>query len=155
MACEIELARGTGVTVVDDDVYEWASLRSWHLIPHRFTGYARMFDGRRSVYLHCAILGRRGIDHINGDGLDNRRSNLRPATHQENMRNMRKRPGCSSRFKGVYFDPRGSSAWRAEICVDGRKICLGGHPDEVTAAAAYNLAAAALFGDFAKLNELT
>jgi len=100
--------------------------------------------------LHNEILGIIGVDHIDGDKLNNLRDNLRPATAQQQAQNTRKRKGCSSRFKGVCFD-RG--CWRADITPPGQKqFNLGFFNDEQSAAQAYDEKAKVLFGAFAKLN---
>lgn len=88
------------------------------------------------------------VDHIDGDGLNNQRHNLRLASHKENMRN-RKATGGISRFKGVWLD---RAAWRAEIQIDGKKVRLGSFAKERDAARAYDKAACELHGDFAKTN---
>lgn len=95
-------------------------------------------------------------DHINGDGLDNRRSNLRVATPSQNSANMGKprRPDGSphtSRFKGVSWD-KSRSKWQSKICVQGKCRNLGRYDSEVLAARAYDRAALAAWGDFAAVN---
>ena len=92
-------------------------------------------------------------DHRNGDGLDNRRSNLRPATNQTNLMNRGPQVNNTSGFKGVIFDKR-SDAWRAQIKVDGRYIYLGCLDSKIEAAEAYNEAANKVFGEFAWLNPI-
>lgn len=97
-------------------------------------------------------------DHRNGNGLDNRRENLRMATYSQNNQNARPSSKKASPFKGVSircnrFGGRYKARpWAAEIHVDGRKIGLGSFPDEVSAAKAYDVAAREHFGEFAKLN---
>ena len=90
------------------------------------------------------------VDHINGNGLDNRRENLRLVTHQQNSFNQ-KHHGGSSKFKGVSID-RISGSWRAYITVDGKRKHLGRHGTEIDAAKAYDMAAKEFFGEYAKLN---
>lgn len=105
---------------------------------------------RGTVIMHRLIMGDptgTDVDHINGDGLDNRRSNLRACTHQQNTWNARPRGGRA--FKGTVF---GSGRWRAGISPNGRRIYLGGYDTQEDAAAAYNVAAARLYGEFAWLN---
>lgn len=84
--------------------------------------------------------------------MDNRRCNLRLATHQENCFNIRKRDGTSSKYKGVYFDTQNARTWRARIARDGKRRHLGSFRSEVEAAKAYDAAAKELFGEFAWLN---
>ncbi len=111
--------------------------------------------GRKEiVYLHRLIVGAAPgleVDHINGDALDNRRSNLRVCTRAENARNLAKRPGGSSRFKGV-SRAKADRVWRAFIRVDGRQISLVSFRVEREAARAYDDAAIREFGEFARTN---
>lgn len=110
---------------------------------------------RKRITMHGLIMGPpQGmvVDHINGDGLDNRRSNLRIVTVQQNSFNQPSRKG-SSKFKGVCFDKE-TSKWRATIRVGGKKVSLGRHESEEDAAHAYNTAAKEHFGEHAWLNDL-
>jgi len=92
------------------------------------------------------------VDHRNNDGLDNRRSNLRLATHSQNQCNKRKTGSkTSSRFRGVYFDKR-RMLWQAYIRYNGKRIYLGKFDDEIEAARAYDRAAREYHKEFAKLN---
>lgn len=107
---------------------------------------------RRAVYLHRLITGWDRTDHENHNGLDNRRSNLREATRSQNGANQFKRQGCSSPFKGVYR-PRGRRVWIAQIAVEGGGVrVLGAFSDEIEAARAYDRAAVATWGEFARAN---
>lgn len=87
------------------------------------------------------------IDHINGDGQDNRIENLRVATDQENKRNRVKQQSFSSIFKGVNYDiARGK--WKAEMRVDNRSVFLGRFDTEQEAYDTYCNAAKKLYGEF-------
>lgn len=104
-------------------------------------------------YMHRHILGLRGADHVdhrNGDGLDNRRANLRVATPFENMYNTGPRTG---QYKGVHYDKQ-TGRWRAQIGANGVRESLGRYDRENDAACAYNKAARVMHGDFARLNLL-
>jgi len=90
-------------------------------------------------------------DHINGDGCDNRRCNLRFCTHSQNIMNKRKRLGCSSIYKGVSWR-KARRKWAAYIRVDGRLKHLGYFGDESEAARAYDKEARKHFKEFAKPN---
>jgi hypothetical protein len=160
----VHLAGGK-ISLVDSDDYRWLSQWSWHAHRVRKTDkwYARRSataNGKRyCVTMHRAILERHGydltcldVDHVNGDGLDNRLANIRPVTKAQNAYNRRKCPGHTSAFKGVYFDSQ-RAKWRASIKVNGRTIQLGRYLTEEEAALAYNDAARMYFGEFARLNE--
>jgi hypothetical protein len=91
------------------------------------------------------------VDHINGDGLDNRRENLRIVTAQENQFNSRKHLAGHSVFKGVSWSNL-AKKWRAYISPNRKQIHLGLFESEIEAAKAYDEKAKELFGPYAKLN---
>ena len=147
------------VALVDDEDYEMLSHWKWHLITTKTGEYAcrnihwpaRGYGFK--IMLHRAILlpsPDEQIDHINGDGLDNRRCNLRLCTQTENSRNQRKTRG-SSRYKGVCWSAN-RKRWQVDIKSPERRIFLGYFTDETQAGLAYDQAARDLFGDFACLN---
>jgi hypothetical protein len=149
-----QLAAGR-VALVDCRDYELLSQYPWRVIeaarPGRMNGpYAA--TGHEAVLMHCLILGLKGVDHINHDGLDNRRSNLRPATRDQNNHNERPRSGSVSPFKGVTWDGRYRGRWQARIAIDGRRHSLGCFGTEAEAARAYDLAARCAWGEYAWLN---
>lgn len=160
MSKHIPLTQGK-VATVDDEDYEWLSQWKWcyqHDYSTGNTGYAVRSDPEnpaRKTLMHRLLLDlQKGqvCDHINGDGLDNRRANLRPCSTQQNICNKRKRStGSSSRFKGVSWD-RSMGRWRAQISPRGTTILLGYYDAEKQAAKAYDVAAQEHYGEFAKLN---
>jgi hypothetical protein len=91
------------------------------------------------------------VDHRNGNGLDNRRSNLRIATHGENIQNRRKKRSATSRYIGVSFEDR-SGKWRARVMYKGKRVWLGRFDSEIDAGKAYDAAANKYYGEFARLN---
>jgi hypothetical protein len=130
--------------------------RRWRVAHREGRSYVVAGGGKRGavVSLHRAILNPPPgvpVDHINGDGLDNRRSNLRACSTAENVRNSRKYAAhrATSKFKGVCLD-RGK--YRAQIALPGRKLNLGRFASEEEAARAYDAAALQHFGEFARLN---
>lgn len=124
----------------------------WTLGEHQGRFYAYRSGGQR---LHRFLTGAspgEEVDHINGDPLDNRRSNLRNCTHIDNGRNLTKwKSKTSSRHKGVCKRPNGK--FQAYIVVNKKQIYLGIFDNENDAATAYNNAALFHFGKFAKLNQ--
>jgi hypothetical protein len=134
---EIALTRGY-VTVVDDGDFEWLSSMKWHVIPTRGKFYAR---NSRGVYMHRLLVGGDSpeVDHKDGDGLNNRRENLRPVTHKQNQQNRSGAYGASG-YRGVQLY-RGRSGkgtkWQARAKVDGRTRSFGyfDTPEEAAVAA--------------------
>ena len=92
------------------------------------------------------------VDHINTDSLDNRKANLRLATHSQNSCNSRRdKSNTLSRYRGVSFSKR-KQKWFAAIRANGKKIWLGYFDNEIDAARAYDNAAKRYHGEFARLN---
>jgi hypothetical protein len=152
---EINITRGM-VAIVDDADAAHVSQFRWQATPGRHTFYARRSfwvpaEGRvRGQSMHTLLTGWSRVDHIDGDGLNNQRSNLRPASAQENRRNSQKTVGCTSTYKGV---KRQGRYWIACIGVSpGIQHYLGCFSSEIEAARTYDAAAREVFGEFARLN---
>lgn len=165
---EIPLTQGY-VAIVDEEDYARLSPFSWHIRKDKRTVYATRSEtypptdksprAWKTFNMHREIVNCPDgfqVDHINGDGLDNRRANLRIATHAENKRNQRKclqfrgKP-TSSPYKGVHWRPC-AGKWQARICFDRVRINLGHFSSEVAAARAYDAKAIEIHGAFARLN---
>jgi hypothetical protein len=155
---KIPLTQGKFALADPADFY-WLNKFNWYAIRSNNTWYALRSvktNGRRSVIsMHCQIMPLpKGllVDHANGNGLDNRRSNLRPATVAENAHNRRKcSPRKSSRFKGVRWN-RNNKQWAVSIIDNHKSIFIGYFDNEITAAKAYDEAAKKYHGQFASLN---
>jgi hypothetical protein len=111
-----------------------------------------------ALFLHHLILGKPKkdmvYDHINHNGLDNRKANLRQVTHAENMRNKRKtKSPTTSKYKGVCWLSR-EKRWFSSIALDGKEKSLGYFNCEICAAAAYDKQAQKSWGDIAYLNDV-
>lgn len=157
MTKKIPLTQGK-FALVDDEDYEWLSRWKWCAAKGGSTFYATRSPGKRNttITMHRLIMGvsiKQLIDHINGNGLDNRRRNLRPATKAQNMMNRGPQRGNKSGYKGVHLDVA-SGKWIAIIKYDGRNKALGRFNTKEQAAQAYNEAAAENFGPFAWLNPI-
>jgi len=154
--CEIPLTQGK-VALVDDQDYEELSKHKWHASKIGKSWYATRTVGKwphqKTILMHRQLLNPSpGLecDHINGNGLDNRRCNLRVCTRSQN--NMNRRPsGCTSEFKGVYWN-KTNKKWMAQIVFNRHGRGLGCYDDEEEAAYAYDKAARKHFGEFARPN---
>ena len=158
MGC-ITLTKGL-VSLVDDEDYERFSRFSWfaQAAGDGFCATRRQRENGKklAIYLHREIVNAPiglEVDHINGNPLDNRRSNLRLCTHAQNMANRKQHKHSAARFKGVRWC-RDHKKWRAEIYVRGKRIHLGYFANDEDAAKAYNEAATLHFGEFARPNEV-
>lgn len=138
----------------DDEDAPLVAGRTWCVVKRDKTFYAQTtvrVDGRQTKrYMHGLIMDAKGVDHINRNGLDNRRCNLRVCPPRLQMANQGSRGG-SSRFKGVTWNKR-RGKWCAKIQVRGQWHHLGYFDDELDAARAYDEAALAWHGEYACLN---
>lgn len=130
----------------------------WRSQQDRRTHYARaVIPGTRvrKIFMHVLLMGKREgfeVDHADGNGLNNRRSNLRWATNGQNAANLHtKKTGCTSRFRGVFKWAK-SPGWGAQVRKDGKTYYLGTFAVEEDAARAYDAKAKELHGEFASLN---
>jgi len=143
--------------IVDECDYERVSQHKWHARNCDKRWYACRKVNNKAIYMHVGIAGKKAgfmTDHINGNGLDNRRCNLRFATCQQNSANREPSRNCVSKYKGVtYYKNTTSKHWAARIGVNGETIWLGVFETEIEAAQAYDLAAIEHFGTFARINE--
>lgn len=117
-------------------------------------GYIITSVNRRKVCLHRMILpidSGFDIDHINGNKLDNRRSNLRVCTHQQNCFNQKKRCTNTSGYIGVSKMKR-VNRYEAYINLSGKKIYIGLYDTALEAAINRDIAALYYYGEFARLN---
>lgn len=152
----IPLTQGK-TALVDDCDYEVLCQYKWHAMRVKCTWYARRSARGARPLMHQMLLpGGREIDHVNGDGLDNRRENLRAVSPSQNRMNQRKHAG-RSRFKGVCWNTQ-KQKWEAQIHMPKGtagypfKHWLGSYSDEEAAAHAYDDAARRFFGEFAAVN---
>lgn len=155
---EIQLTRNQ-VALIDDEDFDLINQHKWFSVSprqknYRHTWYAACKIQGRHVTMHNLLLNPpKGsvADHIDHNGLNNRRTNIRISTTRENSWNTNKHKNCTSKFKGVSWNKE-KSKWQARICINGRETHLGWFHDEVLAANTYDFVACQFFGDFAKLN---
>lgn len=157
---QIPLSQGQ-FALVDDSDFEELSKHKWHALKVKKTGnfYACRTvtigpKKRITLRMHCEILGQKGIDHEDHNGINNQRFNLRTASSKENNRNASKsKRNLTSKYKGVSIRKEYKSiAYRAQITANYTKIPLGTFKVEIDAAKAYDVAALKLFGEYARLN---
>jgi hypothetical protein len=151
----IALERRDGTVLpcfIDTADYDRVKPHRWHVQTSGHTFYAQA--SVTGILFHRIICSSdEQVDHKDGNGLNNRRKNLRPATHTENVRNIGKpKHGTTSRYKGVSWDRDKNQMWRAQIRVNRKTIYLGRHTNEIDAARAYDAAALEHHGEFAQLN---
>ena len=155
---EIYSASKGEVILVDDEDYNWLNKHKWYNngVGYMST-YIKINNQRKRKYIHRLIMNEpdnMNIDHIDGNGLNNQKSNLRIVTVSQNQMNRRKgKKSSSSKFKGVYFH-KGDKQWISRIHINGKTKYLGHFKIEKEAAMAYNKAAIELFGEYAHLNEV-
>jgi len=158
---KIPLTQGK-YAIVDPEDYKKLAKYNWYAkrCDRRF--YAERWGKRKQgsiirtdIKMHQVIMGTaegKVIDHINHNGLDNRKANLRFATTQQNTWNKRKQKGnYSSQYKGVHW-VKSENKWRAVITCNSKVIYIGRFDDEKAAARAYDDKAKELFGEYAALN---
>lgn len=155
----VPLSRGL-FAKVDDKDFDDLSQFNWTIKTSSKENvlYAKRFsikDGKHTTELmHRRIMGAvKGIevDHIDHDGLNNQRMNLRASTFTENRRNRRRQKNHSQKFQGVH---RSGKKWCAKIWSNGETLWLGTFNSEIEAAEAWNEKASALRGPFAHLNRI-
>lgn len=121
---QIPLSRGL-IALVDDEDYDCLMQWKWHA--HKMyaaRNHSHLTSRRGLVLMHRAILNVRkctSVDHKDGNGLNNQKTNLRKCTHAQNMRNTKVRTDNVSEHKGVMWD-RNRNKWRAYIILNGAQI---------------------------------
>lgn len=105
------------------DIEDWENLKNCYWIEQY--GYAVSTKDYRCIRFHREVMNiddpKIQVDHINGNGLDNRKVNLRLCTNQENSRNKYRNSNNTSGYKGVYFDKE-RMKWRGAIQHNGKSI---------------------------------
>lgn len=160
MTKEIQLTQGK-VAIVDDCDYEYLSQFRWHAQQTHNIWYAvrslpRVDGKQKAELMHRIILDApkgSDVDHIDGDGLNNQRGNLRVASRAQNLWNRRRSARNTSGYTGVSWD-KGIGKWTAYISEGGKTRHLGCFATAEEAAVARNSVAIQIYGEFARLNEI-
>lgn len=153
---KIPLTQGK-FALVDDEDFERVNQFKWKAQKAKGNWYANRveYPEKKVVLMHRFVLGLTinsvWCDHINHDGLDNRKLNLRACNRSQNTANKRPVAGKSSIYLGVC---KYKNKWRAALKHSGKQVHLGDFESEKAAAIAYNLGAAVYHGEFANLNVL-
>ena len=155
-ACRVSLGKGV-YTITDVDYLYLFENKTWGVsgnVEHR-RYVAHRQAGHNMVRIHRLIMGlsasdKREVDHINGNTLDNRKSNLRICLHSENVRNRRRNNVHTNGYKGTTFH-KSKYKWQAQIGYQGKRIHLGYFDTQEEAYAAYCAAAVKYFGEFARI----
>ena len=147
---EIKITQGK-VTVVSDEDFEMLSKCKWHAVFTKGHWYVKSVVDGQQVYLHRFLMKPKSskilVDHINGNGLDNRRENLRFATKQENLRNRGIQKNTTSGFRGVSLHKQ-TGKFTAQYKISGKKYHIGIYKTAKEASEAYETKE--LFGKFYK-----
>jgi hypothetical protein len=141
--------------LVDDADYGTLAKHKWYASGN-YACRDIWVDGKKKVlWMHRVIMNApegMDVDHINGNGLDNRRScNLRVCTRAQNLKNMRKPSTNTSGYKGVSFNKQ-TGRWSAYYKLNSKKHSIGEFDTPEEAAAAYDVYASKHYGEFARLN---
>lgn len=144
--------------IIDDEDFIVLSKFIWTYEKSGRSEYASRFIGtppnRKKIYLHRQILGAKTgqcVDHKNGDGLDNRRTNLRISTKAQNQMNQRKQKNRSSKYIGVSFD-KSRNKWVSYYSINKKRFVIGRFENEIDAALARDEKVKKEFKEFASLN---
>lgn len=157
---EIVLTHGQ-VALVDDEDYEWLMQWKWYANKSNGKWYAITYtkvggdkETGECVKMHRMILNApKGVlvDHKNGDGLDNRRHNIRTCTYSNNAMNKRASKSNKTGYKGVFWNKQ-HQKYCAQIYINGKSKRFAYSDSPEVSALAYDKMAKKIFGEFAKLN---
>ena len=146
--------------LVDKEDIELLSQYNWSIRNHpkkdlKYARHVYKENGKqKTLYMHQLLMGTKGtdlfVDHINHNGLDNRKENLRVCSNEDNLKNQRKKRNSRCKWKGLTVRNRNGRTYY-EVKVEGKYV--GSSECQDTAAMIYNMAAIDKYGEFASLNE--
>lgn len=149
--------------LVDDDDYYWLSQWNWFAVEIKNTWYARRSkkkgilrsNEKYEIYLHRIVMRCSDIDfvidHLDKNGLNNQKENLRMCTKSENNKHTSSHKNSSSQYLGVSYD-KNRNKWSANLMNNGKRILFKRYNTEIEAAKAYDITAKTQFGVYANLN---
>ena len=144
--------------IVDDEDYDelvkykWYAWKAYDGLYYGRRSYCKKAGTRTTQTMHRFLTGYQQTDHANGNGLDNRRENLRESTTSQNTINRRKHvDGTSSKYKGLYWN-KSVKKWRAAIRIKGKVKHIGYFDSELSAALVYDSYARHFHGEFGTYN---
>ena len=149
---KIQLTRGQ-VALVDDEDFEYLNQWLWTAQPNGSNYYALRY---KHIWMHRVIMKTpKGMytDHINHNGLDNRKANLRICSRSQNLRNQKLSKNNTSGYKGVHWK-KNQRKWLSKISLNGTQLVLGLFTAKKEAAKVYNEAAKKYYGAFAYQNKI-
>lgn len=161
----VDIIKSDKKALIDDEDFDFVSKYTWRLQwsnqkgkPIYYASATMEYDGFKwyGPGMHRIILGQvepMVIDHIDGNGLNNQRSNLRICTPLQNSWNKGKRHhgSASKDYKGIFFS-KAHNSWGASVRYNQKQISLGSFPSEIEAAIAYDIGASLAYGEYARLN---
>lgn len=155
---KVPISKGKYLAIIDDIDYDRIKKYKWSAYNGSHASYAKAYIDGKYTFMHRYILGlktgdKKRVDHINHDGLDNRRKNLRICTQQQNLYNMGIAAHNTSGYKGVYWHKH-REKWVTGFKMGGKRVHLGIFEDKHMAAKMYNCCSRILHGEFAYQNKL-
>lgn len=155
---------GQKICLVDDEDFEMVSKYRWNICFDKNRFYALYSDRNTTIRMHQLILGikphklgrtKSWVDHIDHNGLNNTRDNIRICSPMQNTWNFRIASNNVTGYKGVTIHRNKScTQYRSRIRVNKKLLCLGLYETPIEAALKYNEAAIKYFGEFAYLNKI-
>lgn len=141
------------IAIVDDEDFEWLNKCKWYFGSHKYAGRGKYLKRMHVDIMKKHNLYKNGleVDHINRNGLDNRKCNLRMCTNAQNSANSAIRKHNTSGYKGVSWS-KWNKKWGCSIGFNYKHLHIGYFRDKIEAALAYNKKAKELFGEFAYQN---